>query len=136
MAEHESLLDEAKREGIEIVRVAVIAKNQDQILLLERHQGLGGEYELPSSVVKEGEEISQCLSRALMMQAGLEVDAVERYLCPMDEGRERTLFFVASVKEPKSVELAQHIGYAWTTAPDAFAYPISENLRTVLSKLC
>ena len=129
------LKDEAAQSGIEKIRVSAIVRQKNRILLLEKpvkRGGFSGEYELPVTLVKEGETIQQALQRALIEEVRLEIKDVVAYLGHYDEGKVRDYYFVVLVHSPSSAQAIRHIACAWVDIGEAVGYPISNHLRQTL----
>ncbi|NEE45902.1 NUDIX hydrolase, partial [Streptomyces sp. SID8455] len=75
----ESLLAEARRDGIEKYVVGALITDEDSRVLLLRRRGddfLGGLWELPSGGVGPGERLVDALCREVLEETGLTVTGV------------------------------------------------------------
>ncbi|MBP9841995.1 MAG: NUDIX hydrolase [Simkaniaceae bacterium] len=124
------LKEEAKKAGIQKIRVAAIVRQKNRILLLEK--GGSAEYEIPTTYVKEGETIQQALQRGLIEEARLDIKDVVAYLGHYDQGKTRDYYFVVLVHNPSSAQAIRHSACAWVDIGEAVGYPISDHLRQTL----
>lgn len=132
---YQNLIKEAREAGIKTINVAAIVRHNDNILLLERHIKPGemsGLYELPSTILKEGESIQQGLQRALMETTGLGLVDVMAYLGHHDTEKNREYFFVVDVEGAFSLTTQRHQGHSWVDIQEAVGYPITKQVRDTL----
>ena len=127
---YSNLKEEAIKSGLEKIQVAVIVRQKNRLLLLEK--GASVEYELPTAFVKEGETIQQALQRGLIEEVRLELKDVVAYLGHYDQGKVREYYFVVLVHNPSSAQAIRHRACAWVDIGEASGYPISDHLRQTL----
>ncbi|MCH9614557.1 MAG: hypothetical protein SP1CHLAM54_14820 [Chlamydiia bacterium] len=132
---YQNLIKEAHEAGIKNIIVSAIVRHNDNILLLERNVKPGemsGLYELPSTILKEGESIQQGLQRALIETTGLGLVDVMAYLGHHDTGGDREYYFVVDVDDAFSLTTPNHQGHSFVDIQEAVGYPITKQVRDTL----
>lgn len=134
----ETLIEAARKEGIEIIELILLAHIGEQLLLVERSFGdkKPGLCEPIIVRIKEGESLTQALSRGVIEETGAHVEKIEAYLGHRDFVREskrgRELTFVVTLVEPYEIESRTHTGWAWVKWREAIGYPLSDERRKTI----
>jgi hypothetical protein len=134
------MLDEAKKEGIELFEVAIFVKKNETFLLLENNQGPNRFFFDPViGSIKEGESWPIALERVLLQKVGLALKKVIKYVAFRDlsssSKKIRRYYFVVEVYDPEDLNLKEYHSYAWVELLDAVGYPVREDLREILDLL-
>jgi hypothetical protein len=134
------MLDEAKKEGIELFEVAIFVKKNETFLLLENNLGPNRFFFDPViGEIKEGESLPIALERVLLQKIGLLLKKVIKYIAFRDVSfpskKLRRYYFVAEVHDPEDLNLKEYHSYAWVELVDAVGYPVREDLREILDLL-
>ena len=109
---YKNLIDEAKKEGIENIVIAVIIQNaMGKILLIEDLEKEKSICEFPSATLKKKELIPQALQRAITENTAMELKEVLAYLGHYDLEGKRYFHFIAEVKDPYALEENTKIAY-------------------------
>ncbi len=119
-----SLLEIAKKEGVERVQLHALVQNGDEVLLVEEKPIYSG----VMAIVEEDESITQALQRSLMEKLGKNLLEVKGYLGHQDEEKVRDLAFVVTIDEPYEIEMT----HAWVRPEDGVGYPITDRTRELL----
>ncbi|MET7498779.1 NUDIX hydrolase [Streptomyces microflavus] len=135
----ESLLAEARRDGIgKYVVGALITDEDGRVLLLRRrpHDFLGGLWELPGGGVEPGERLVDALCREVLEETGLTVTCVTGHAGSFDYAsrsglRTRQLTFAVTVGATGPVALTEHDSSAWADRGDLPA--VSDETRALLA---
>ncbi|MBK5990510.1 NUDIX hydrolase [Streptomyces microflavus] len=135
----ESLLAEARRDGIEKYVVGALITDEDsRVLLLRRRPDdfLGGLWELPSGGVDPGERLVDALCREVLEETGLTVTGVTGHAGSFDYAsrsglRTRQFTFTVTVGATGPVVLTEHDGSAWADRGDLPA--VSDETRALLA---
>jgi 8-oxo-dGTP diphosphatase len=123
---YDSLLEKAKKEGIEkIVVGAVIINDKNEFLLLRRKSDdfLGGIDELPSGNIEPGEGLKEALIRETKEETNLNVIKVKGYINYFDylsnSGKKaRQYNFNVIVDDYNNIELTEHDSFKWENIND------------------
>lgn len=135
----ESLVVQARMDGIERLVVGAVIVRGGKVLLLRRKAGdfMEGIYELPSGVLEGEESLVQALVREVKEETALEVVGVVRYLGSFDylsgSGRPTRQFsFEVSVGTDNDVRLSEHDSYLWAGVSDLEEIQVSREVRQIL----
>ncbi|MFW3461276.1 NUDIX hydrolase [Streptomyces microflavus] len=135
----ESLLAEARRDGIgKYVVGALITDEDGRVLLLRRRPDdfLGGLWELPGGGVEPGERLVDALCREVLEETGLTVTGVTGHAGTFDYAsrsglRTRQFTFAVTVGATGPVALTEHDDSAWA---DRGGLPaVSDETRALLA---
>ncbi|MFJ2148774.1 NUDIX hydrolase [Streptomyces microflavus] len=135
----ESLLAEARRDGIgKYVVGALITDEDGRVLLLRRRPDdfLGGLWELPSGGVEPGERLVDALCREVLEETGLTVTGVTGHAGSFDYAsrsglRTRQFTFAVTVGATGPVALTEHDDSIWADRGDLPA--VSDETRALLA---
>jgi 8-oxo-dGTP diphosphatase len=135
----DQLTAEAARDGIATLAVgAVITDEAGRVLLLRRNPDdfMGGQWELPSGKVDQGERLDAALAREVNEETGLDLTAITAHLGHFDyanrrgvRSRQHNFAIVTSTTVP--VVLTEHDAHAWRELADDL--PVSDAVKTVLA---
>jgi len=138
---YRDLLEDAKKDQVQVIAVSTIIKNREQILLIEKgHQEeKDGHYEIPSAILKPGETFQQAIQRAVIEETNLSISNFLGFVGHFDfissaNIKHRQFAFAIEVEEPQSIQLKKHIAYAWLTPQEVVGYPISDELRSLIDQ--
>jgi len=107
--------------------VGLIIERGSEILLIEK--SVGGEFELPSGSVYEGEGLMSAMDRIAREETGLTLSNVGEFINHVDTEKGRELRFVVRAHDAYEVQLrAGHIGYAWVEPEEALSHPVREDV--------
>ncbi len=132
------LLSDAKKEGISRVHVSAAVLLQKTLLLIKRPETAAthpGYYVFPTSEATEAESLNQVLQKALVVDAGLSLKTVEKYVGHFDYEGTRQLTFLVTVTNPSEVFTQHHVAHAWVPLKEVSGYPISDELRHIVELL-
>ena len=135
---YQSLIREARRQGIRRYVVGAVIARRSSVLLLERPLGgwWGEFWELPSGKVETGESLEDAVRREVQEETGLAVRGVAGYLGFFDYtvgGRKTRQFnFVVMVRSPAGIRVQEHTGYRWLSRRDLGRVKITRQVRAVV----
>ncbi|MBA7634791.1 hypothetical protein ES703_42389 [subsurface metagenome] len=136
----ESILEQAKKEGIKRFVVGGIIRAKEKVLLLRRKAGefMTGIYEFPSGRVGGKESLVEALRREVKEETGLKIIRIGEYVNSFDyessSGEKTRQFnFVVEVEnEEIKLNPMEHDDFAWVELTTLRTYKITESVQKIL----
>lgn len=134
----DTLINQAKKDGIDFILVGAIINKGDRILMLKR-SGADKKphlYEVPNHYIKEDETLSNALKRVVIEQTNLEIKEVKQYLFYTDWSENQKKFrqfnFLVDAYDEYEILVREHVGYAWVLPKEGVGYPIDSKNMEIL----
>lgn len=137
-----SLVERAKKEGIDRFVVGGVVNNNERVLLLKRKidDFMGGIFELPSGKVNKGESLSSALKREILEETNLQVIGAVTLIDTFDyeskSGKKTRQFNYSVDVEPGQVMLSptEHEDFQWITEKELGKVNVTDSVRTTLER--
>ena len=136
---YESMVEEARRDGIRQYGVSAIISNGEKVLLVRRRKDdfLGGIYEFPGGIIEVGEGMTDALIREVREETGLTVCEIGKYIGSFDydseDGQRRRVFnFHVKIQRPLRIQLKEHDHYVWADETKLAGLELTEPILRVL----